>query len=94
MAKTLVLELLSTKRRRSTKTILKKIREIDVNEIPTVFDDVSVGFHVVMMVHIAGLLVVACLVDELTYYLHFLGRSVTHFFLSAVVYALSKHSLT
>jgi hypothetical protein len=59
-----VLELLSTKRRRSTKTALKKIREIDVNEIPTVFDEASVGFHV-LVVHTAGLLVVACLAGDL-----------------------------
>jgi hypothetical protein len=75
MVKTLVLELLRTKRRRSTKTTLKKIREIDVNGIPTVFDEGSV------VLHIAGLLVVACLVGDLTYYLPLHGRSATHFFL-------------
>jgi len=38
-----VLELLRTKRRRSTKTTLKKVREIYVNGIPTVFDEVRWG---------------------------------------------------
>ena len=49
MVKTLVLELLRTRRRRSTKTTLKKIRYIDVNGIPNVFDKGSVGLHVVVV---------------------------------------------
>jgi hypothetical protein len=50
MLETLVLELLRTKIRRSIKTTLKKIREIDVNGIPTIFDEGSVGLHVVVVV--------------------------------------------
>lgn len=42
------------------------------------------GLHVVV-VHTAGLLVVACQVGNLTYYLPFLGRSVAHFFLSRLL---------
>jgi len=60
-----------------------------------------VKLHLVVVVHIAGLLVVACLVGDLTYYLPFLGRSVTHFFLSRLLirfrqvqFDLSQRNLT
>jgi hypothetical protein len=74
-----------TKGRQSTKTTLKKIHYIVVNGIPTVSDEGSTGLHLMVVVHIAGLLVVACLVGDLTYYLLFLGRSVTHFLLSRLL---------